>query len=272
MDAIAFDCVSKSFGQRRTLLSRRGSVRTAETVALANLCLRIPQRVVQVLLGPNGSGKTTLLKLISTVLLPDAGTIQVAGHETTKYGAEVRKLVGFAVASERSFYPRLTARENLDFFAALEDVHRRQRSARVDEVLQTVDLAIHGDKQVMHFSSGMYQRLGIARALLKNPAILLLDEPSRSLDPRSAARLWGLIDELSCRGCTVVLATHSFEEAAAIGQSVAVLLDGRLVDQSRALTYAGVEALRDFYFEAIGERAEYPEFANGQAENRALAR
>ncbi len=121
------------------------------------------------LLGPNGSGKTSTLKLISTMLHPDGGSVRVGGFETQRDGGEVRRQVGIAVANERSFFARLSARENLDFFAALEEVPRRERRARIDEVLGDVGLEEHGDTLVMKFSSGMYQRLGLARALIKRP-------------------------------------------------------------------------------------------------------
>src|SRR5262249_5312300 len=135
---------------------------------------------IAVLLGPNGSGKTTLLKLISTMLLPDAGRLRVGEKDTDADAAQVRKMIGFAVGSERSFFPRLTARENLRFFAAFEELPPAGTAERIEEVLHALQLADGADKQVMKFSSGMLHRLGIARANLKKPPVLLLDEPSRS--------------------------------------------------------------------------------------------
>ena len=110
--------------------------------------------------------------------------------------AAVRERVGFAVATERSFFPRLSARENLDFFATLDDIPRKRRAERVDELLARTALGDAADTLVMKFSSGMYQRLGIARALIKRPSVVLLDEPTRSLDPGSAAQFWNLVREL----------------------------------------------------------------------------
>jgi ABC-2 type transport system ATP-binding protein len=117
---------------------------------------------------------------------------------------------------------------------------------------------------VMKYSSGMYQRLGIARALLKNPKCLLLDEPTRSLDPASASRFWDLVLRLRDQGTTILLTTHSFGEAAAVADVVAVLHKGRLVGK-RNISSASAEDLRDFYFASIGERDETPEMAESVA-------
>src|SRR5207237_1586313 len=120
------------------------------------------------------------------------------------------------VAGERSFFPRLSARENLDFFAALEEVPRKLRPERIDAMLERTGLQDAADTLVMKFSSGMYQRLGTARALIKQPSVILLDEPTRSLDPASTACFWNLVCELADQGATVILTTHSFQEAVAV--------------------------------------------------------
>ncbi|MGH9602098.1 MAG: ABC transporter ATP-binding protein, partial [Terriglobales bacterium] len=202
-------------------------------------------------LGPNGSGKTTILKLVSTVLLPDEGQILVNGFDTRGRGAEVRGRIGFAVASERSFYPRLTARENLDLFAGLDDVPRSHRPQRVESVLETTGLSDAGDTLAMKFSSGMFQRLGIARALLKQPSVLLLDEPTRSLDPGGAMHLWQTVREAASAGATVLLATHNFDEAVSVGHRVAVLCQGRLVELRALRPGTSVADLRELYFRQV---------------------
>jgi ABC-2 type transport system ATP-binding protein len=260
MDSIILDSVSKKFRHRPALFNWIGRERSGETLALDQLSLSAPQGSILALLGPNGSGKTTTLKLISTTLLPDTGRIVVEGADTRDEANQVRKHVGFAIASERSFFPRLSARENLDFFAALDDVPRKIRPRRIDEMLERIGLTDAGDTLVMKFSSGMCQRLGIARALIKQPSVILLDEPTRSLDPAAATQIWSLIRELPAYGATVLIATHSFDEAAAVGDQVAVLHSGRLRGYRR-IDGSGPAELRSFYFQAIGQVDEAAELA-----------
>ena len=259
MDAVIFDAVTKVFRERRGFLAwPRGNGANLKT-ALRDVTLSIPAGKVLVLLGPNGSGKTTLLKLVSTMLLPDSGRILVQGADTLRQSDRARRHMGIAVASERSFFPRLSARENLEFFATLDDVPRNIRRDRIERVLQTAGLSDAADKQVMTFSSGMYQRLGTARALLKNPSVLLLDEPTRSLDPGGTWRLWQLLRRTIETGTTILLATHNFEEAATIGQHVVVLRQGEVAAERRVGHQTSIEDLRSFYFREIEpESAEVP--------------
>jgi ABC-type multidrug transport system ATPase subunit len=190
MERVVFESVRKIFRHRPALFNWLGRERGGETVALKNISFSATRSEVLVLLGPNGSGKTTALKLLSTMLLPDAGTVRVGGFEARRDAGEVRRQVGIAVAAERSFFPRLSARENLDFFASFDEVPRNERAQRIQEVLRDTGLEEQADTLVMKFSSGMYQRLGIARALVKRPGVLLLDEPTRSLDAATTAHFW----------------------------------------------------------------------------------
>src|SRR3954467_10676615 len=245
MAIIEIQSVSKTFSRRNRMMPWQ---RSDETRALDGVLLTIEAGTVAVLLGPNGSGKTTLLKLISTMLLPDSGKVRVAGHDTEDDDDSVRRKIGFAVGSERSFFPRLTARENLRFFATFEDLAPPTIARRVEEVLEAVGLAPDGDKQVMKYSTGMLHRLGVARAMLKHPPVLLLDEPSRSLDPAASEQLWRMLRTLGDSGTTMVGGSHNFEETAAIADMVAVLDRGRILGK-RSLSPAGeAKAVRDFYF------------------------
>jgi len=253
MDAIVFECVDKSFAHRPALFNWFGRERQGRTQALSGISLVVPAGKILGLLGPNGSGKTTLLKLVSTMLLPDSGRVLVNGADTLKEPESVRRQVGFAVASERSFFPRLSARENLEFFATLDEVPRKLRAEKVERVIETVGLIDEADTLVMKFSSGMYQRLGIARALIKKPSILLLDEPTRSVDPGSAQHCWNLIRDLAQTGTSVVLATHSFQEGARVANYVAILFHGRLAARYRLDTTSSIDDLRAFYFQTTGE-------------------
>jgi ABC-2 type transport system ATP-binding protein len=252
MQSIVFDSVHKTFRRGGFFFSRQKQI---ETHALKGISLRVFPGEVLAVLGPNGSGKSTSLKLVSTMLLPDRGTVLVNGTDTQADSRLVRTQVGYALASERSFFPRLTVSENLEFFAALEDVCRRERSSRIRCVLKSVQLEDAADKQVMKLSSGMYQRLGIARALIKQPSILLLDEPTRSLDPAAASGLWASVRSLSSTGVTVLVATHNFAEALAVADRIAVLQAGNLMGL-QPTAGRSVEQLRRFYFQLTG--AEEP--------------
>lgn len=249
MHSIVLDSVHKIFRPTGFFFPRRNKT---ETYALKGISLNIPRGEVFGLLGPNGSGKSTTLKLISTVLLPDRGVILVNGADTQRDARRVREQVGFALASERSFFPRLTVRENLEFFAALEDVPRRECADRIERVLAQVELDVHARKQVMKLSSGLQQRLGIARALVKQPRVLLLDEPTRSLDPVAAEHLWSLVRQLAAASITVLLATHNFAEAAAVADSVGVLQKGELRGLRRMQGMTS-DQLRTQYMEMTGE-------------------
>jgi ABC-2 type transport system ATP-binding protein len=190
-------------------------------------------------LGPNGAGKTTLFRMLASTVLPDSGSIHVAGHDVIREARAARRVLTAVPAEERSLNWRLSARENLNLFGVLHGLRGGALRRRVDELLETVELADAGSKIVAKFSSGMKQRLMIARALLGRPHILLLDEPTRSLDPISARRLRQFLkSELVARqGCTIVMATHNHEEALELCDRVAVLNHGRLlaVGQASAL-------------------------------------
>ncbi len=251
MDAVSLESVSKVFRHRPALWNWLGAERGGSTIALTHVSLKAAAGNVIVLLGPNGSGKTTLLKLVATMLLPDAGQVRVSGFDTSTRALEARRQVGFAVPNERSFFPRLTARENLDFFAALENVRRNERGDRVQAVLESCGMAEQAETLVMKFSSGMYQRLGIARALLKQPSVLLLDEPTRSLDPGSTWSLWQLVRRTAEIGACVLLASHNFEEAVTVGHHVVVMRRGTVAAERRVGHQTSTDDLRSFYFREI---------------------
>jgi ABC-2 type transport system ATP-binding protein len=250
---VVFQSVRKIFRHRPALFNWLGRERGGETLALNDISFSVERAQVLVLLGPNGSGKTTALKLISTMLLPDSGSVKVGNFDTLGDAGEVRRQVGISVAAERSFFPRLSARENLNFFAAFDDVPRGERAQRIDDVLRDTGLEDQADTLVMKFSSGMYQRLGIARALVKRPAVLLLDEPTRSLDAATTAHFWTTIRALARQQTTVLLATHNFAEAAAVGDRLLLLHRGAVLADRSLGASEGAGELRSFYFRATGE-------------------
>ena len=230
--AVSIAGLSKRFRVRRPLATAVRAPLGRETrLALAGIDLDVNEGEFLGLLGPNGAGKTTLFKILSTLILPDSGRATVLGHDVVRNPVSTRRLVAPVIADERSLHWRLNAVENLRLFSALHGVPSREVSARVRELLTLVGLETTTAQLVGTFSSGMKQRLLIARALLARPRVLLLDEPTRSLDPISARALRAFLrDELVGRqGCTVLLATHSADEAFGLCDRVAVLDRGRLL-------------------------------------------
>jgi len=224
--------VQKRFVERRTMRDwARAPFARRWHVALDDVSLSVAPGEFFGLLGPNGAGKSTLFKILSTLVLPDGGRAAIGGYTVTEQPASVRGLISPVSADERSLWWRLSAIENLRLFGALHGLSRRDADRRADAVLALVRLEGTGARMVGAFSSGMRQRLLVARALMGTPRVLLLDEPTRSLDPISARdlRLF-LRDELNRRlGCTILLATHSHEEALDCCERVGVLHRGRLL-------------------------------------------
>lgn len=210
--------------------------------ALKGLDLTVADDTVHGVMGPNGSGKSTLLRILATLVTADTGTAAVGGRDVEHEGEAVRRLIGFSTGDERSLYWRLTARENLEFAAALHKLV--DPAAAIETTLGLVNLEDHADRPVSGFSQGMARRLGLARALLHRPMILLLDEPTRSLDPVSRAEFHDVISRLrDDAGVTTLLTSHDLDEAAAVCDRVSILRDGRIVDDvqhvnKRALTKA----------------------------------
>ncbi|MBA2683234.1 MAG: ABC transporter ATP-binding protein [Gemmatimonadaceae bacterium] len=230
--AVVLDGISKAFPVRRTWgeMVRHPLLRPRAPV-LQNVSLAVAEGEFFGLLGPNGAGKTTLFKMLATLVLPDEGTATVGGYDVVAESSKVRSVLAPVIADERSLYWRLTAFQNLELFAKLQGMRGTAIKARVDEVLGVVGLTDTKEKIVAAFSSGMKQRLLIARALVASPRVLLLDEPTRSLDPISARGFRTFLrDEISGRqGCTVLLATHSADEVLELCNRVAVLDRGRLL-------------------------------------------
>jgi ABC-2 type transport system ATP-binding protein len=221
--AIVAERLTKSFRRAGGLLGGRG----VPVHAIRDLDLTLPRGALLGILGPNGAGKTTFLKLLATLLLPDSGRLRVDGRDCAREARHVRARVGLVTGDERSFYWRLTGRQNLAFFAALHDLDGARARARIGNLTKALGIEGVVDARVDSYSTGMRQRLAIARGLLHDPSVLLLDEPTRSLDPEAAASLRALIANLTGEGRhTVVLVTHSPDEARALCSHVATLREG----------------------------------------------
>lgn len=205
-DAISFNAVHKTFG---------------EVTALDDITFTAPYGSVTVLLGPNGAGKTTTVRLTTGALLPDSGTVRVLGLSPDEDGDDVRSRVG-VVAPKPAFYDQLTGWENLQFAATIfESTESEARSAAerfgIDDALQ---------QEVGGYSTGMRTRLALARAVVHDPEVLMLDEPTAGLDPESARAVLELIKEMAGRGRTIVMCTHLLHEAEGIADQVVLMNNG----------------------------------------------
>jgi ABC-2 type transport system ATP-binding protein len=201
------------------LTKRYGKVR-----ALDGASLSVPPGEIFGLLGPNGAGKTTMIRILTGRAKPTSGHARVLGHELPRELEAVRGAINL-VAETPNVYERATAKENLDLFCTLYGIPK-QRGA---EALAQVRLSKVADRKVKTFSTGMRQRLLLARALLNQPRVLFLDEPTRGLDPRSARDLRGIVTRLAADGATIFLTTHDMHEADELCRRIAFLSAGRLV-------------------------------------------
>ncbi|MEZ4417134.1 MAG: ABC transporter ATP-binding protein [Gemmatimonadota bacterium] len=229
---VSVEGLTKIFPVQRTWaqLVRQPFHRERVTV-VKDVSLHIEEGEFFGLLGPNGAGKSTLFKMLATLILPDEGEAVIDGKSVTTEADAVRRVLTPVIPDERSLYWRLSARENVRLFAVLHGLRGAELQRRVDAVLENVGLADTAEKMVGQFSSGMKQRLLIARSLLAEPRVLLLDEPTRSLDPLSARDFRRFLrEELADRqGVTVLLATHLAEEALDLCDRLAVLDRGKLI-------------------------------------------
>ncbi|MFE9647460.1 ABC transporter ATP-binding protein [Streptomyces sp. NPDC006365] len=196
--------------------------------ALDRVSLAVPQGEVHGLLGPNGAGKTTLCRILSTVLLPSSGSVAVQGRDVVRQAAEVKRLLGIVFGGDRGLYPRLTGRQNLELWAQLYGLRRTARRSRVAELLERVGLSDRCDERVQTYSRGMKQRLHLARGLVCEPGVLILDEPTVGMDPVAAHDFRALVRELRAGGHTVLMTTHDMAEAAALSDRVSFLDNGKL--------------------------------------------
>lgn len=197
--------------------------------ALNEINLHIEKGELYGLLGPNGAGKTTLVQILSTLLTPSAGTVRVDGLDVVNEVVEIRKRIGTVFGGERGLYDRLSAWDNLDFTGELYGLRKQTRRPRMEHLLEQVGLLDRRFDRVESFSRGMKQKLHIARALLSDPDVLLLDEPSSGLDPVAAFELRNLVTSLRAQGKTILLTTHYMFEADFLCDRLAIINKGVII-------------------------------------------
>jgi ABC-2 type transport system ATP-binding protein len=219
MDAVAVYDLVRVFTPRK-----RPPVRALDGITLA-----IPTGEVHGLLGPNGAGKTTLVKILSTVLLPTSGRALIHGHDVVTASRAVRPLIGIVFGGERGLYDRLSARQNLEYWAALYRLPGSRIRSRANELLERVGLTERADERVETYSRGMKQRLHLARGLIGDASVLFLDEPTTGMDPIAAREFRALIGELRAEGRTILLATHDMVEAETLCDRVTLIDHGSII-------------------------------------------
>ena len=195
--------------------------------ALESVSFAVERGEVLGIVGPNGAGKSTLLRAISSLLVPTSGRILLDGEILDPGEPRFRTLLGVSLADDRSLYWRLTGRQNLTYFAALAGIDRHHGPSRVDQLLTDFELA-GVDKAVFGYSSGMLARLGLARAMIHDPPLLVLDEPTRSLDPIAAVDFTKRVIDLAEAGRAIIMASHRLTEVARSCHKILVLRDGRV--------------------------------------------
>ncbi|MET9393296.1 ATP-binding cassette domain-containing protein [Streptomyces sp. NPDC006624] len=201
--------------------------------ALDGLDLTVARGTVHGVLGPNGAGKTTLVRVLSTLLRPDAGRIEVAGHDVVREPYAVRLRIGL-LGQHAALDEELGGRQNLELFGRLHHLGARRARARADELLERFGLAGTGRKAVRQYSGGMRRRLDLAASLITEPEVLFLDEPTTGLDPRGRAEVWDSVRSLVGGGTTVLLTTQYLEEADQLADRISVVDCGRVIADGTA--------------------------------------
>jgi sodium transport system ATP-binding protein len=225
-----------------------------EVHAVNRISFEVARGEIFGLLGPNGAGKTTTLRLISTLLKPTAGTATIGGFDINREPAKVREQIGF-LAGETGLYPRLTPREILSFFGQMHGLSGASLAARVKETIERFEIASFADTRADKLSTGMKQRTAIARAMLHDPPVLILDEPTAGLDVPSARNIEECVREAKRAGKSIIYSTHFMEEAEFLCDRIAVIHNGSLritgtMDDLRRAT--GKQRLREIFLELLG--------------------
>jgi sodium transport system ATP-binding protein len=204
------------------------------------------------LLGPNGAGKTTTLRIISTLLSPDSGTVEVLGFDTKKAPEEVRRRIG-VVTADIGVYPRLSARENITYFAQLSDVTAQELRRRVDSVIERLDIGEFANQRAETLSSGQKQKVAIARAIVHDPQVLMFDEPTSNLDVLASKEVREFMVESKEHGKCVIFSTHVMHDAERLCDRITILHQGEVVASGPTAQVRGDKReLEDAFLELVG--------------------
>jgi len=242
---------------RKSFRKRNGFRKKSELWAIDDVSFAVAQGETYGLLGPNGSGKSSLIRILSTLLIADSGYVRLLGYTLPEQQEEVRRIIG-RVSVDAAFYKKLSARENLLYTALLYGQNARQAEQRVMEILE--QLGMEGTKfstPLEEMSRGMQQKISIARALMINPPLLLLDEPTTGLDPKSRRDVQSFLEQLQRReGTTILLTTHDMAEAERLCRRIGFLAHGKLVAEGTAaelMRRASAATLDDAFIKLTGE-------------------
>ncbi|MCG1023824.1 ATP-binding cassette domain-containing protein [Sutcliffiella horikoshii] len=216
--------------------------------ALKHVTFTVNKGQVVGLLGENGAGKTTLLRSIATLLTPTDGAIQVAGFDTVKNPDAIKRKIGVLFGGETGLYDRLTARENLEYFAALYGLSKHETKVRIEELAKMFGMRDYLNRKVGGFSKGMRQKVAIARTLIHNPDIILFDEPTTGLDITSSNVFRQLVHQLKRDGKTIIFSSHIMEEVSMLCDSVAMMHKGELVHHGSLEELYKSEGSRDLNY------------------------
>lgn len=211
------------------LIETVGLTKQFETLtAVDNLTLNVDEGEILALLGPNGAGKTTTVRMLSSILKPTAGSARIAGYDVVQDARAVRHIIGH-LTEFPGLYLRMHPLDYLDFFGELQHMPREQRRARAEELMKHFDLWDARDRRLAGYSKGMRQKMALIRAMLHNPRVLFLDEPTSAMDPHSAKQVRDAIATLRGSGHTIVLCTHNLYEAESLADHIAVIRRGKLI-------------------------------------------